>query len=243
MANATIKSRDGQRWFDVHLKFNDQGLLDGAILDITEKVQRKLRLEFLASHDPLTEFLNLRGLEDLLDASGGGSDIAALVAYFDLDRFKLINDLYGHEAGDAVLKEVAFRLSVALGEEAVIGRIGGDEFLAIFSNDDMDRAQHLCRTAIDSIALNFFKHGEKSFKISCSAGLVEASAGGGRNASAIIGAAESACRQAKKQGPARLVAYGRRTNFFETRMQSREIATMFDNDALPQACALSDSPS
>lgn len=242
VANVTIKSRDGMRWFDVHLKLNQQGLIDGAILDITEKVQRKLRLEFLANHDPLTEFLNLRGLENALDSSVAAPEIAALVAYFDLDRFKLINDLYGHEAGDAVLREVASRLSIALGEEAVIGRIGGDEFLAIFRDDDMDRAQHLCRKAIDSIALNFFKHGEKSFKISCSAGLVEASAGGGKNASAMIGAADSACRQAKKQGPARLVAYGRRTNFFETRMQNREIATMFDNDALPPGLCLVGQP-
>lgn len=230
------------KWFDIRAKLNERGLLEGSVQDATERVEHKMRLEFLASHDPLTECLNLRGLEQRLDELGLDGESNALVAYFDLDRFKLINDMYGHEAGDSVLKEVRRRMADALGKSAALGRVGGDEFLAVFDAVDMDDAQRRCEQALKNISSEPFKHCGKSFKISSSAGLVEAAAVGAINARAMIGAADSACRMAKKQGLSQLVAHGRGSQFFERRMESCEIAKTFESDQMPEGLCLLGQP-
>lgn len=91
----------------------------------------------LALHDPLTGLPNRHGLAqrltELLD--GRVDDTARVVVLaIDLDRFKDVNDAHGHAAGDAVLKEVARRLSATLQEGEFLARIGGDEFVAVKSN-------------------------------------------------------------------------------------------------------------
>ena len=81
--------------------------IEGTLQDITDKVRAHEHLQFLADHDPLTKALNRRGVEACLSRGlqrlRRGKPLA--VAYLDLDRFKLINDLYGHVAGDAVLQQ------------------------------------------------------------------------------------------------------------------------------------------
>ena len=230
------------KWFDIRAKLNERGLLEGSVQDATERVEQKMRLEFLASHDPLTECLNLRGLEQRLDQIVAEGHPNALVAYFDLDRFKLINDIYGHEAGDSVLKQVRQRMADALDGTAALGRVGGDEFLAVFDGADMDDAQRRCQKALENISGEPFRHAGKSFKISSSAGLVEAAAVGAKDARAMIGAADSACRMAKKQGVSRLVAHGQGSKFFERRMESHEIAEMFASDKIPEGLCLVGQP-
>lgn len=229
------------QWFDTKVKINEAGRIEGSLHDATERVLHKQRLEFLASHDPLTECLNLRGLEEALDAmdqSGGD----AIVAYFDLDRFKLINDVYGHEAGDSVLRQVHDRLQSALGDGVDLGRVGGDEFLALFHDMGMDSAQKRCEAALESIGSQAFTFGGKAFKLSVSAGLVEAAAVGATHSRALIGAADSACRMAKNEGRDKLVAHGRGSMFFERRGESLEIAKLFDNGATPNGLYLLAQP-
>lgn len=111
--------------------------------DITELQFVRHELEFMANHDPLTGLANrslLReGLEGMLRA-----DPCIAVLYIDLDRFKQINDLYGHDIGDSVLREVAQRLTALLRADDVVARVGGDEFVAIASNiTDWDAARDL----------------------------------------------------------------------------------------------------
>jgi diguanylate cyclase (GGDEF)-like protein/PAS domain S-box-containing protein len=95
---------------------------------------RHAQLEDLAFHDGLTGIANRRVLEDhvlsaLSYAKRANNRIA--IHYIDLDRFKPINDLYGHAAGDEVLCEVARRLSSVLREHDLLARVGGDEFVAV----------------------------------------------------------------------------------------------------------------
>jgi diguanylate cyclase (GGDEF)-like protein len=237
-----VDARQGQRWFDVRAQASAAGTIEGSMQDATERVLQKARLEFLASHDPLTECLNLRGLEHLLDEVDKEGRTEALVGYFDLDRFKLINDVYGHEAGDTVLREVKRRMQTALGPGASLGRVGGDEFLVLFDGVDMDNAQRRCEQVLLDLSKEPFAHEGKSFKLSVSCGLVQASAIGAANARALIGAADSACRMAKSQGRAQLVAYGRGSMFFERRMESFEIAKMFEGDGVPEGLYLLGQP-
>src|SRR5512135_3493564 len=98
--------------------------VEGSLQDITEKYKAHETLRFLAEHDPLTGVLNRRGIEKILErafARGAGSRKPAL-AYLDLDRFKLINELFGHVAGDEVLRQVCERVRAVLGSGHDIGR-------------------------------------------------------------------------------------------------------------------------
>ena len=105
----------------------------GCLIDITEDVTLREELEQRVRYDPLTGCLNrasvLAELEERLAAAG--QDQAIVVAFVDLDDFKAINDQYGHPAGDSVLKHVATRLRQVGGDEGLVGRLGGDEFLVV----------------------------------------------------------------------------------------------------------------
>ena len=242
-AGVEAVSCDGEaRWFDAKAQVNADGRVGGALVDATERVAQKKRMEFLADHDPLTECLNLRGLEKILDQVDQNWGGGALVAYIDLDRFKLINDVYGHEAGDRVLREVKTRMLVAIGEDAHLGRVGGDEFLVLFKSMGVGQAQERCEAALAAIAEKPFEHQGKSFRLSASAGLVEASAVGAESSRALIGAADSACRMAKLKGGEQLVVYGRDSMFFERRVESFQIAKILEAPGAPQGLYLLAQP-
>ena len=106
----------------------------GVASDVTDQVRAEERVAHLAYHDPLTGLPNRRGLLKQLAAAlahtrrEGGSVALLLV---DLDRFKPVNDLYGHAAGDAVLCQVAGRLHAAIREIDTVARLGGDEFALV----------------------------------------------------------------------------------------------------------------
>ncbi|OJF96814.1 putative bifunctional diguanylate cyclase/phosphodiesterase [Pararhizobium antarcticum] len=95
------------------------------------------RFRHLSLHDPLTGLPNRAAFGEHLSASiRSQSDDTARIAVlsFDLDRFKEVNDVHGHAAGDAVLRLVAERMTLVLGEGEFVARIGGDEFVALTSN-------------------------------------------------------------------------------------------------------------
>ncbi|MGA8051372.1 MAG: bacteriohemerythrin [Burkholderiales bacterium] len=107
-----------------------------AVSDVTEQRRAQTQLSYLAFRDPLTELPNRalffdRLRQALVDARRHGSSFAVLVS--DLDGFKLINDRYGHETGDALLQVAAKRLRAATREGDTVARIGGDEFSALLA--------------------------------------------------------------------------------------------------------------
>ncbi|RZA32794.1 MAG: EAL domain-containing protein [Lysobacteraceae bacterium] len=109
----------------------------GIINDITEARHYERRLHHLAHHDPLTGLANRTLLQERLrhaiEQATRGKFMVAL-AFLDLDNFKHINDNFGHEAGDTVLREVAQRLHDNMREEDTVARMGGDEFVLIICN-------------------------------------------------------------------------------------------------------------
>ena len=111
-------------------------LSNGASLAAIAIEQRQLaeQLAFQARFDSLTSLPNRLSLEESVQraisrASGSGERV--ILAYIDLDRFKQVNDTFGHAGGDVLLREVAFRLSSALVEGDVLARMGGDEFCVL----------------------------------------------------------------------------------------------------------------
>ena len=111
----------------------------GYLLDITPRKHAEERLAHLAYHDPLTGLPNRAMFREHLEvavahATRSGRGVAVL--FLDLDDFKLVNDGFGHGAGDELLQSVAVRLSAAVRPSDVVARQGGDEFLILLSDLD-----------------------------------------------------------------------------------------------------------
>ena len=104
----------------------------GVVRDITARKAVEDELRRLAHRDPLTGLSNRAFLsERLAEVLATGSPGTVAVLFIDLDRFKLVNDAYGHSAGDTLLTTMAQALSTELGDAGTISRFGGDEFVAI----------------------------------------------------------------------------------------------------------------
>jgi len=117
--------------------YNTEGRIIGGLGLIEDKTREHLSMEelrFLVSHDPLTTALNRRGFRTYMQElirDKRHSRLPTLLFYLDMDRFKQVNDIYGHEAGDQLLVEIAKRLKKLLPEEGRLVRLGGDEFAII----------------------------------------------------------------------------------------------------------------
>ncbi|WP_420473228.1 EAL domain-containing protein [Noviherbaspirillum sp. ST9] len=134
--------------------------LVGAHTDINERKLAEQRIREAALHDPLTGLPNRALLFEygshLIAAARRNHSRGALL-FIDLDRFKPINDIYGHEIGDRVLKEVARRLVGCTRQEDVVGRLGGDEFVVVLPHVDagLYPAAVVAEHVIDSIGRPF----------------------------------------------------------------------------------------
>jgi PAS domain S-box-containing protein len=114
-AEMQVASRDGSQRFMISATLA-RGRIEAVLQDVTEKHRATEQLRFMANNDPLTKVFNRRGVEKMFEAAvqslGAGKPMS--LAYIDLDRFKLINDLFGHAAGDEVLKQVCERIELML---------------------------------------------------------------------------------------------------------------------------------
>ena len=170
--------------------------------DITELRRNQARAEFLANHDPLTALPNRRLLEDrlrqaLIQARRKQNMVALMMV--DLDRFKTINDRFGHRFGDAVLLEAARRLCACVREVDTVSRMGGDEFVILLS--ELRQAQDAALVAqkiLDAMSRPVEAEGEV-LRITCSIGIAEQHANGD-DAQALLKAADIAMYAAKESG-------------------------------------------
>lgn len=112
--------------------------------DITERKRAEALVRELAYYDPLTKLANRILLKDRLTQSmlaGGRSGHYGALMFLDLDNFKPLNDLHGHEAGDHLLVEVARRLKSCVRQIDTVARFGGDEFVVLLHELTMDKVQ------------------------------------------------------------------------------------------------------
>lgn len=107
---------------------------------------------FLAGHDALTGLANRYGLDERLALLTTGTDRSLALLCLDLDRFKPVNDLHGHAAGDAVLVTVADRLRDVAGEAALIVRLGGDEFMLAVPDQPPARVHDLAERVARAVS-------------------------------------------------------------------------------------------
>jgi diguanylate cyclase (GGDEF)-like protein len=144
--DVTLRRSDGTAaTFEVHVSDAQDGI-QGVARDVTELRALQARLADQATRDPLTGLANRRLLDELLDralrrAARSGAHLA--VAFLDLDDFKAVNDTFGHEAGDTILRVTAARLQTALRDADVVARYGGDEFIIVCEAVDDDAVERL----------------------------------------------------------------------------------------------------
>ena len=145
--------RDQARWV---VDEDGQACFEGVFADVTERKQAELELTYTAQHDPLTGLVNRRHFTRQLEQELSRRDDAPYAVLFvDIDRFKLVNDGHGHDAGDALLREAGRRLQAALREGDVLSRFGGDEFTAYLPECDAACAVVVARRVLATLAKPF----------------------------------------------------------------------------------------
>lgn len=170
--------------------------------DITERKASQARMAFLAHHDPLTQLPNRLLLRDRVDqaisrAARSGTKLALL--FVDLDDFKRVNDTFGHQTGDALLREIAGRLAHCVRETDTVSRHGGDEFvIALPDLSDVGVVERVARCIAEQVSAPL-NAGGVQVRVSCSIG-VALYPGDGEDCDALVQRADASMYAAKRAG-------------------------------------------
>ena len=168
---ARVEAEDKSQWLRV---IGEPVGEDVAItfVDVTDRKAKEIQMESIAWSDPLTGVLNRRGFER--DAarrlSESDDDATGALLFIDLNEFKQINDQYGHEIGDQLLTIAAERLRTSLRSKDIIGRPGGDEFVALVPDVKPKIAEKLAKRLTAALEQPYVI-GEESLKCAASIGL------------------------------------------------------------------------
>lgn len=163
--------------------------------------QTKEKINYLAFHDPLTELPNRRMYEEKVSSvleNSKQTENNFSILFIDLDRFKNINDTYGHNIGDELLIEVSKRLRKCVKETDVIARLGGDEFTILLENSNFEIARQVANRIVDVFEEEFTLENIECY-ITPSIGITVFPTHG-KNVSELLKYADGAMYQSKKEG-------------------------------------------
>lgn len=156
--------------------------------DRRKRSAAELQLRHQATHDELTGLANRKHAQSIIESLEEVAGQRASIVFLDLDRFKEVNDLFGHRAGDEVLVAIAQRLLSAIDTDATVARWGGDEFLVILPDADGPAASRVAANVRclfdDPVSTSAGKH-----RLGCSVGVATASSG--RPLSAVLAEADA----------------------------------------------------
>ena len=190
----------------------EDGTVDGVIgvaQDITTHREENLRLTLLSERDPLTGLMNRTGFEAYLQKKMSDGDGASLgVLYIDLDRFKPVNDRYGHATGDEVLRQLGGRLQSVVRPTDAVARLGGDEFaIGLAGLRGPEDAESVARQVV-TLAQQAFDLEGRTVTIGASVGVAfdAIGQGGWKN---MLNQADAMAYEAKEAGRGRSALHGR----------------------------------
>jgi diguanylate cyclase (GGDEF)-like protein/PAS domain S-box-containing protein len=191
---------------------NDKGDVNGGVLvfhDVSESRELNRRLSYHTSHDILTGLVNRREFENRLDRalkSAQARETSYALLYLDLDRFKIINDSCGHQAGDRLLGQLGALLKARIRWRDCLARVGGDEFGVLLESCSLDEATRTAEGLVEAIDNFQFAWEDRSFKLTASIGLVPISSET-TDVAALLNAADAACQAAKEAGRNRVHSF------------------------------------
>jgi diguanylate cyclase (GGDEF)-like protein/PAS domain S-box-containing protein len=207
-------------WVVVDDEHDERRVFQGVVFDITERKLAEQEIAFLAHHDKLTGLPNRASFEEMLEMAisrARRNDLGVGLLFLDLDNFKLVNDSFGHQAGDRMLIELAERLRMCTRDTDLVARQGGDEFLMLLADlergvpgqEEDEPAMIVPEAIADRIhqALREpFVLNERRFHVSGSIG-ISLFPRDGLEADTLLKHADAAMYQAKKSMPGGHVLY------------------------------------
>lgn len=186
----------------------DRTMFSAFLHDITARKQEQAQREYESRHDVLTGLLNRRALLEsipLAQARAGRNGKTVGMLFIDLDGFKAVNDSQGHEAGDALLREIAARLRAGVRKTDSVYRLAGDEFTVLLEDmaDTFDDAHTVAEKLISSIAEPVLLPG-RAVRVRASIGIALDSGKAERAPDELLKEADHFMYQAKKAGRGRV---------------------------------------
>jgi diguanylate cyclase (GGDEF)-like protein/PAS domain S-box-containing protein len=184
------------------MRFNGGQRVGVAVRDLRDSIAAESKIRFLAHNDSLTGLANRASFNDRVEQEfqrhrRKGDQFAVLC--LDLDRFKQVNDVFGHAAGDAVLQAAGERITAVLGEKDVLARLGGDEFAIIHSGDcSVEALARLGRDIVEAMAAEV-DFGGRSATVGVSVGIA-VFPDDGATPDALLRSADAALYKAKSDG-------------------------------------------
>ena len=185
--------------------------------DVTEAYRMTAQIAHQASHDALTGLVNRREFERRLKRAVKNAHenaVQYVLGYIDLDRFKIVNDVAGHAAGDVLLKRVAAMLNAKIRGRDTLARLGGDEFSLLLENCPLEKALQITRGMLEETGSFRFPWEGRNFEIGLSIGLISINVHA-ESATRALAQADMACYTAKRLGRNRVHVY---------RMEDSELA-------------------
>lgn len=239
---AKVQTSKGEKWFDLSAKrcldaaTGDKALLVTAV-DVSELKTARDKARFLADRDQLTGCYNRAFMQQQLeeistDRDGSGASHALL--FLDIDKFKQVNDTFGHEVGDTILRTFAHRVQAQIRDTDIIARMGGDEFIVLLRElSDRDERLHKRLEAIRAKILKPIDCGSVRLNVTTSIGVSILKHGSGMDWSDIVKQADIALYHSKRTGRDRYTIFDKSlgAELLERSWLEAEIRKAIDSDA------------
>jgi diguanylate cyclase (GGDEF)-like protein/PAS domain S-box-containing protein len=182
------------------------GNIIGAVMvfhDVSKESRLFRKLSYQASHDTLTGLINRREFENrlvsALDDAHGNPELTHALLYLDLDQFKVVNDTFGHTAGDELLRQIADVVQANIRSTDTVARLGGDEFGILLERCSEDRAMEVAEAIRGAVEAHRFNWKDAYTSARCSIGVVVVS-NESPDVASVMSSADVACYSAKDMG-------------------------------------------